>query len=140
MFQESGFRTASKFIINGKNVNDVKVWWHDVIVKNFWHYFVCLVNLSHWSKLHVNIIAASGIMTVFFYMGLTSNLKIRNNFVRVLSIPWRLMWVRVKFLANSNKKMKTPWLEVILKWVLNEILMPTFCYILHPLFIAGNNS
>ena len=43
----------------------------------FWHRFVSLVKFSYWSKFRVNIITGSGIMTIFFYEGLTRNPEIR---------------------------------------------------------------
>ena len=43
--------------------------------KFFWRRFVSLVNFSYWSKFHVNIIIGSGVMTIFFYKGLTRNLE-----------------------------------------------------------------
>ena len=39
---------------------------------------------SYWSKFHVNIITGSGVMTVFFYKGLTINPEIENTLVWVL--------------------------------------------------------
>ena len=54
------------------------------IFKLFWRCFVCLVNFSYWSKFHVNIITASGVMTIFYYKGLTRNPEIGNTPVRLL--------------------------------------------------------
>ena len=56
----------------------------------FWRCFVSLVKFSYWSKFHVNIITGSGIMTIFFYKGLTRNPEIRNTPVWVLPNIWRL--------------------------------------------------
>ena len=39
---------------------------------------VFLVKFSYCSKFHVNIIAGSGVMTIFFYKGLIKNLVIEN--------------------------------------------------------------
>ena len=50
---------------------------HDVIVGIFLTCFVFLVKFSYWCKFHVNIIG-SGIMTIFFYKGLTRNPEIEN--------------------------------------------------------------
>ena len=38
--------------------------------------FVFLVKISYWSKFHVNVITGSGVMTIFFYKGLTRNPEI----------------------------------------------------------------
>ena len=40
------------------------------------HHHVSRVNFSYWSKFHVNIITGSGVMTIFFYKGLTRNTEI----------------------------------------------------------------
>ena len=52
--------------------------------------FVSLVKFSYWSKFHVNIITGSGIMTIFFYKGLTRNPEIGNTPVWVLPNICRL--------------------------------------------------
>ena len=52
--------------------------------------FFSLVKFSYWSKIHVNIITASGIMTIFFYKGLTRNPNIGSTPVWVLHNIWRL--------------------------------------------------
>ena len=41
---------CSKFTLNQKNDNSVKICWHDVIVKFFWCCHVSLVKISYWSK------------------------------------------------------------------------------------------
>ena len=45
-------------------------WRHDLPTRGylnfFWRCFVPLVKFSYWSKFHVNIIALSGFMTIFF--------------------------------------------------------------------------
>ena len=71
----SGIRPpdCSKLAKNPKNDNDVTIFRHDVNVKFFWRCFVSLVKFSYWSKFHVNIITGSGVMTIFFYKGLTGN-------------------------------------------------------------------
>ena len=56
--------------------------------------FVSLVKFSYCSKFHANIITGSGVMTVFFYKGLTRNPEIGNTSVWVLLNIWRLRWVR----------------------------------------------
>ena len=53
--------------INWKNDNGVPICRHDVIAFIL-HCFVFLVKFSCWSKFHINIIAWSGVMTVFFYI------------------------------------------------------------------------
>ena len=60
----------------------------------FWRLFVSLLKFSHWSKFHINIITASGVMTNYFYQGLTTNLEIGNTPVWILPNIWRLGWVR----------------------------------------------
>ena len=62
-------------------------WWHRPI---FLTLIVPLVKFRYWSKFYVNIITGSGIMTIFFYKGLTRNPEIRNNPVWVLPYTWRL--------------------------------------------------
>ena len=49
--------------------------------------FVFLVKFSYWFKFHVNIIIGSGVMTIFFYKGLTSNPEIGNTQVKLLNPP-----------------------------------------------------
>ena len=75
--------------------------------QTFWHFFVSLIKLSYFSKFHVNIITGSGIMTVFFYKGLTRNPEIGIIPVWVFPNIWRLEWVMdTKFGTNvSNKKL-----------------------------------
>ena len=67
--------------------------------------FVPLVKLSYWSKFHVNIITDSGIITVFFYKGLTRNPEIGNIPVWFLPNIWRLGKVMdTKFGTNIPNK------------------------------------
>ena len=62
--------------------------------------------LSYWFKFHVNVITGSGVMTIFFYKGLTRNPKIENTPVWVLSNIWRLEKVRNnKFGTNVSYKL-----------------------------------
>ena len=63
--------------------------------QSFLTFFVSLVKFSYWSKFHVSIITGSGIMTVFFYKGLTRNPEIRNIPVWVLPNMKRLVWVTI---------------------------------------------
>ena len=68
--------------------------------------FVSLLKFSYWSKFHVNIIAGSGVMTIFFYKGLSRNPEIGNTPIRVLSNIWRLGLVRnTKFDTNVSNQM-----------------------------------
>ena len=62
----------------------------------FWKFFVSLVKFSYWSKFHVNIITSSGVMTIFFYKGLTKNpeAEIGNTPVSILPNIWTLGQVR----------------------------------------------
>ena len=92
----SGIRPpdCSKLAKNPKNDNDVTIFRHDVNVKFFWRCFVSLVKFSYWSKFHVNIITGSGIMTIFFYKGLTRNPEIGNTPVWVLPNIWGLGQIR----------------------------------------------
>ena len=50
-----------------------------------------LVNFSYASKFHVNIITASGIMTIFFYKGLTRNPEIGNT--PIWFRDWSKLWI-----------------------------------------------
>ena len=86
---------CSKSAKNPKNDNDVTIFRHDVNVKFFWRCFVSLVKFSYWSKFHVNIITGSGIMTIFFYKGLTRNPEIGNTPVWVLPNIWNWgkLWI-----------------------------------------------
>ena len=97
---------CSKLAENLKNDNYVTFFQHDVNIKFFWYYFVSLVKFSYWSTFHVNIITGSGIMTVFFYKGLTRNPEIRNTPVWVLPNIWRLGRVMdTKFGTNVSNRM-----------------------------------
>ena len=88
----SGIRPpdCSKLAKNPTNNNDVTICRHGTIIKFFWRRFVALVKYSYWSKFHVNIITGSGIITIFFYKGLTRNPEIGNTPVWVLPNIWRL--------------------------------------------------
>ena len=96
---------CSKLAINQKNDNDVKSFWHDVIVNFFWRGFLSFAKFSYWSKFHVNIITGSGVMTIFFYKRLSRNLEIEITPVWVLPHIWRLGQVRdTKFGTNVSNK------------------------------------
>ena len=72
----------------------------------FWRCFVSLVKFSYWSKIHLNIITGSGVMTIYFYKGLTRNPETRNTPVWVLPNIWTLGWVRdTKFGTDVSNKM-----------------------------------
>ena len=104
----SGIRPpdCSKLAKNPKNDNDVTIFRHDVNVKFFWRCFVSLVKFSYWSKFHVNIITVSGIMTIFFYKGLSRNSEIGNTHVWVFPSIWRLGRVMdTKFGTNVTNRM-----------------------------------
>ena len=92
----SGIRPpdCSKLAKNPKNDNDVIIFRHDVNVKFFWRCFVSLVKFSYWSKFHVNIITGSGVMTIFFYKGLTRNSEIGNTHEFFpISGDWGELWI-----------------------------------------------
>ena len=95
-----------KLAINPKKDNGVTLYWHDFIAKFFWRFFVPLVRFSYWSKFHVNIVTGSGVMTIFFYKGLTRNQEIGNILAWVLSNIWKLGRVRdTKFGKNISYEM-----------------------------------
>ena len=82
------------------------IFGHDVKVTFFWRWFVSTVRFSYWSKFHVNIITGSGIMTIFFYKGLTRNPEIGNTPVWVLPNIWRLGRIMdTKFGTNVSNRM-----------------------------------
>ena len=94
----SGIRSPDCFKLakNPKNYNDVTIFRHGVNVKFFWRCFVSLVKFGYWSKFHVNIITGSGIMTIFFYKGLSRNLEIGNtpsDFCPI-SGDWGKLWIQ----------------------------------------------
>ena len=67
----SGIRLpdCSKLAINRQNDNDVTVL-----------FLLSLVKFSYWSRFHVINITGSGVMTIYFYKGLTRNPEIGNTF------------------------------------------------------------
>ena len=67
----SGFHIlhCSKSTINRKNVDDIIVCWHNIIVNFFWWSCVSLIKFSCWSKFLVNVIIGFGVMTIFLYKG-----------------------------------------------------------------------
>ena len=63
-------------------------------------FFLSLVKLSYWFKFYVNIITGSGVMTIFFYKGLTKNPEIGNTFAWVLPNIWRVDELGIRNLAR----------------------------------------
>ena len=85
-------------------------WCHNFLTwrhrQFFWRCFVSHVKFSYWSKFHVNIITGPGVMTIFFYKGLTRNPEIGNTPIWVLPNIWRLGWIRdTKFGTNISNEM-----------------------------------
>ena len=70
--------------------HNFSTWYHRQF---FWTLSVFLVNFSYWSKVHVNFMTGSRIMTIFLYKGLTKNPKVGNAPVWVLPNIWRLRQV-----------------------------------------------
>ena len=99
----SGIRlpNCSRLAINWKNGNDGIIFWHYVIFKISWPYFISFVRFSYWSKFHVKIITCSGAMTIPFYNGLTRNPENGNTPVWVLPNILRLAWVRINKLGTN---------------------------------------
>ena len=99
---------CSKLAKNPRNDNGVTIFQHDVNVNFFfffWRCFVSLVTFSYWSKFHVNFITGSGIMTIFFYKGLTRDLEIGNTPIWALPNIWRLGWLTdTKFGMNFSNR------------------------------------
>ena len=58
--------------------------------KLFGRCFVFLTKFSYWSTFRVNTITGSGVITIYFYKGLTRNPEIGNTPVSVLPNIWRL--------------------------------------------------
>ena len=71
-----------KLAKNSKHDNDVIIFQHNFNVKFFWGCFVSLVKFS--------LMTGSGIMTLFFYKGLTRNPEIGSTHVQVFPNIWRL--------------------------------------------------
>ena len=73
---------------------------------NFLTFSVSLFNFSYWFMFHVNITTGSGVITIFFYKGLTRNLEIRNTAVSVLLNIWGVGRVKdSKFSTNVSNDM-----------------------------------
>ena len=81
-------KTSFHFSINRKSRHNLAIWGHRAF---FWR-FVSLAKIIYWSQFYVNIIAGSGVMTIFFHKGLTK--KFGNTPVWVLPNTWRLGRVR----------------------------------------------
>ena len=77
---------------------NMKICLYD-IVNYLWRCFVSFVNFSYWYKFHRNIVIGFGVMTIYFYKGLTRNPNIGNTPIWVLpnegklGIP-NLAWIR----------------------------------------------
>ena len=96
---------CSKLVVNWKNSNDVTIFLHEVIL-TFLCFFVFLFNFSYWSKLHVNIMTGSEVMTVSFCKALTRNPEIGNTPIWALPNIWRLGQVsNTRFGRNVFDKM-----------------------------------
>ena len=105
MSPESGFRIAPNWPQIGKMT--MASQFADMrLSSNFcWRFSVSLVKFSYWSKIHVNIITGSGVMTIFFYKRLTRNLEIRNIPIWGLHNIRRLGQVKdTKFGTNVSNK------------------------------------
>ena len=64
-------------------------------------FFVFLFKFVYWSNFNVNMNTGFGVMTGFFYKGLSRNPEIINAPAWVLPYIWRLWWVRdTKFRTN----------------------------------------
>ena len=115
---------CSKLVLNWKNDNDVTFYRYDVIVQLFWRFLVSLVKFSYWSKFHVNIIASSWVMKVFFYKGLNRNLEIRITPFYFLSNIWRQGRFRnTSFGTNvSNKKFLDRANASVIAFTVSELL------------------
>ena len=76
----SGIRLPDgcKFLVNQKKGNDVRIFRHEAIVDFFWRWCVSLTKFCYWSKFHINIMTGSGVMTIFFYKGLSINQETKN--------------------------------------------------------------
>ena len=110
---------------------EVTIYWHDVIADFFWLCVVSLVSFSYWSKFEVNIITGSGIMTIFFYKGLTGNPEIGNTPVWFLPNIWRLGQVRDTKFGTKVSKYRS--LKKLLQGVLQVYLFAGWfimCYCL----------
>ena len=85
-------------------------WHHNFLT---WHHLqlfsrcrVSLVKFSYCSKFHIKVITGSRVLKIFFYKGLTGNMKIGNAPVLVLPNSCRLGQVSdTKFGTNVSNKM-----------------------------------
>ena len=108
----------SKLAKNPKNDNDITIFQHDINVKFFWRCFISLVKFRYWSKFHVTIITGSGIMTIFFYKGLTRNTEIRNT---------RLSFAQYLETGASYEYQIWPWMSLIeCYWMLENSRVTLF--------------
>ena len=92
-----------------------------------WRCFVLCDRFSYWSKFHVNIITGSGLMTIFFYQGLTRNMEIRNTPVWVLTNNLRLGELGIPNLAQISL-IKCYWMlqnDRVTAFTVSELLRET---------------
>ena len=102
---ESGLRTARNWPKIKKMTMTLQFSDMTSTSTFFWGCVVSLVKFSYWSKFHVNIITGSGIMTIFFYKGLTRNPEIGNSPVWAFPNIWRLGRVMdAKFGTNVSNR------------------------------------
>ena len=98
---------CSESAMNQENNNNVTICWRDVIVNLLERFFVwfLFVNFSYWFKFYVNILTGSGVMTIFFFEGLTRNLEIGNIIVWDFLNIWRLGKAsNIKFARNISNE------------------------------------
>ena len=93
----------SELAIHQKTKNDVTIFWHCIIVRFSWRCFVSFVKFNYWSKFPLNIITRSGVMTIYFYKGLTRNPEITDTPVWILPNIWRMGRVPVPNSDGLNK-------------------------------------
>ena len=101
----SGVRLPDCSTLAMNRKNDVTCDRHNIIVRFILASFVSVVKFSYCSKFHLNTILGSGVMTIFFYKGLTRNPEIGNRPVWVFPYIWRLGQIKVtKFGTNVSNK------------------------------------
>ena len=94
---------CSKLTINWKKETLTSKFSDITSYSIFLTWRVSLAKCIYWSKFHVNIIAGSGVITIFNYKGLTRNPEIGNTSVWVFPNICRLGQVRdTKFNMNTN--------------------------------------
>ena len=115
----SGIRLAdcSKLGIKRKNDNDVTICYYDAIVRFLWRCCVSLVKFSYLSKMHVNIIIGSGVMTILVYKGLTRKPEIGKPVSGFCAISGDSGELGIPHLA---------WLSLKSYWMLQNVMVTTF--------------